>query len=305
MKIDDFSPAYVAYKELGRLPKHAPKFDYVGGYPLVYHGEQYCRAIDSSTSSICGRVFSKRNTLLEHLERVHGERSEKRPAFQRLSKAEYRDLAETYDDLMEYETYDKKGLVEKPSRYAVPPEEIPSEEEDELGGEEPIHPGPAVIKQEHHHPDTPDQDPTEEQDDDENFVVTSTRRRRRRRPASDVSTSRGLGVDLALGSGSGTSLGQNEDDQDEEELQLELEKAEAEEDLQRAILRKIELKRKLALMRKRRAGRTADVGGGGSQRNTMLCIVGPRHPSNSTGHPCGIRRPAKWTQSLGVADDKL
>lgn len=82
----------------------------------------------------------------------------------------------------------------------------------------------------------------------------------RRHPAeiSEKSTTRDSkenGTDAGHECGDAASGTRHLDELDEDELLLQLEKTEAEEELQRTTLKKIELKQKLAFVRKRRADR--------------------------------------------------
>ncbi|KAF2167897.1 hypothetical protein M409DRAFT_53847 [Zasmidium cellare ATCC 36951] len=227
--------AYVAYMHLSRLPKNAPEFEYdKNGYPVLHFGERYCRAIHPVSGVICGQGL--------------------RPPATTMLKLEYKKAARFYEELMKYETYANKrvGVAKNPSLNGLPFDEGSPDEDDD----EPLKTSrrrPA-IKQESDHADiSVDLSEETQIDGNDNIALTSNKRHslqpnemdtRHESRTDDMNSVLGRGdIDRSVARGHIPNGGQNSED--EEELRLELTKAEAEEELQRVILRKIELKRKL------------------------------------------------------------
>lgn len=144
---------------------------------------------------------------------------------------------------MKYETYDKGR-----SPRAVQLDHGGADHDEPNGVDEKS----VSVKQEQHTP-TLSATLLDERDNKDDIAANS----RHSSSFSEKSTMRDSRTDDTeplLGNGGGDSIFQGEiKHEDEEDLQLELAKAEAEERLQRAILRKLEMKKKLASLRERRA----------------------------------------------------
>ncbi|KAK4495746.1 hypothetical protein PRZ48_013014 [Zasmidium cellare] len=247
MKLGDISAAYLAYQKLGRLPKNAPEFEYTSkGYPILHFGERYCRAIHPITGGTCGHASQTRSALENHLNSVHDFTSDKKPAHARkYSVVQYKEAARFYESLMKDETYSSPERKKSTSNLASSATPRP-------------------------HPHPPPRKKDNDDDDDEIFV-------KRRAPTKQMQCgttsekkdgdgpflragelkreceSKSNALDPLLENGERQPI--STDNQTEEELQLELEKVEEEEKLRRTVLKKLELKRKLALLRKRRESR--------------------------------------------------
>ncbi|KAF2163224.1 hypothetical protein M409DRAFT_26269 [Zasmidium cellare ATCC 36951] len=109
------SPAYAAYTALPRQPKNAPRFtDSPHGYPIVEPGELFCR-MDGVGRPCCGTKLLSTESLLYHMEAVHGAMRTSRPVEKQWSSSDLGELERLhyfYKHLMKDEAYPGKSKHE-------------------------------------------------------------------------------------------------------------------------------------------------------------------------------------------------